>query len=331
MERRTRRPDDREIRRRKESQILLDDTIPHVVKKILRPHFRKLLASEKGTIKGEDPEKLHTMRVSVRRMRTALRIFDDFLDEDEFEPFVRELRTLGRVLGPIRDIDVWILDAQRFREGVPLRVRLDLDGVVREWQAKREKLRSRMLEHVQSPRYRRFKRDLSGFLEDPLVGLLPPETKGGRIRPVSLRHLGPVILYRRLAAVRAYDGWVDDVGVSLRRYHRLRIEIKRLRYTLEFLSNVTGPEAEPSIAILRRAQDRLGEFRESWMIVEVLERELKVDGANGPDSTRHPGISAYLAAQRSRCEDLLEAFPSSWASIRNPEFNRRFAALAAAF
>ena len=57
-------------------------------------------------------EALHDMRVAVRRMRTAAKIFGRFLAPDEFRPFARELRALGRGLGPVRDMDV-ILDHAR--------------------------------------------------------------------------------------------------------------------------------------------------------------------------------------------------------------------------
>lgn len=318
------------VRGRLESKILLDETIPEAVKKILRAHARAMLVSERG-VRAGDVDKVHDMRVAVRRMRTALRIFRDFLDRDEFRPFIRELKTLGRALGPVRDLDVWISNAQHFRESLQARAGFDLDVVVREWQANRKQLHQQAIEHLESPRYQRFVRDFTAFLRDPLAEAPPAVTKKGKVRPLDLRHLGPVILYERLAAVRAYEGWLDSKDVPLRRYHRFRIEVKRLRYTLEFFTDVTGPEAEPLIDSLKDVQDHLGELREAWMTANVLRTIVRSENGKGKGIVRRPGVAAYLASREHLRDDLRGSFPAIWAKARNPEFNRRFATIAAAF
>ncbi len=308
-----------------------DDSMPEVAKKVLMQHFRRMEANEKGTRKGEDIEKLHDMRVAVRRMRTAARIFGRFLDEDELRPFSRELRALGRVLGPIRDLDIQLDHARSFRPTLRMRERLDLDALLEDWGKERARLRKRLLEHLDSSGFGRFRKEFPMFLEDPSRGARPVVTDNGGVRPSLLRHEGPVILSERLAAVRAYEGWLEGDEVPLRRYHRLRIEVKRLRYTLEFLSDVTGPEAEPLILSLKTAQDHLGEMREAWMTAERLEREFLPHALEGPEPARHPGIAAYLASRRIRCEELRGSFPALWTTIDNREFHRRIAAIAASF
>ncbi len=306
-----------------------DDSMPEVAKKVFAQHFRKMEANEKGTRKGEDIEKLHDMRVAVRRMRTAARIFGRFLDEDELRPFSRELRALGRTLGPIRDLDVQLDHARGFRPTLRMRERLDLEALLEEWGKERVRLRRRLLEHLDSSGYGRFREEFPAFLEDPSAGARPVVTSRGGVRPSLLTHEGPVILSERLAAVRAYEGWLDGEEIPLRRYHRLRIEVKRLRYTLEFLSDVAGPEAEPLILALKAVQDHLGEMREAWMTADRLERDFLPHALEGPEAVRHPGIAAYLASRRIRCEELRESFPAQWTTINNREFHRRIAAIAA--
>ncbi len=308
-----------------------DDPLPEVAKKVLTVHFRRMEANEKGTRKGEDIERLHNMRVAVRRMRTGARIFGRFLDEDEFRPFVRELRVLGRSLGPVRDLDVQMDHARAFRDTLRMRERLDLERLLEAWQQDRARLRRRLLEHLDSSAYRRFKEQFPVFLEDSTAGTRPLIRKDGSVHPSLLSHEGPVLLSERLAAVRAYEGWLDGGEVPLRRYHRLRIEVKRLRYTLEFLSDVAGPEAEPLVASLKTAQDHLGEMREAWMTADRLEREFLPHALEGPESEKHPGIASYLASRRIRCEELRESFPAVWSTISNREVHRRIAAIAASF
>ncbi len=308
-----------------------DDPLPEVAKKVLSVQFRRMEANEKGTRKGEDIERLHNMRVAVRRMRTAARIFGRFLDEDDFRPFVRELRALGRTLGPVRDLDVQMDHARAFQETLRMRERLDLDTLLVDWGKQRARLRKRLLDHLDSSGFGRFRKEFPIFLEDPSEGARPVVMNNSGVRPSLLSHEGPVILCERLAAVRAYEGWLEGDEVPLRRYHRLRIEVKRLRYTLEFLSDVAGPEAEPLILSLKSVQDHLGEMREAWMTADRLEREFLPRALEGPESARHPGIAAYLASRRIRCEELRESFPALWTTIDNREFHRRIAAIAASF
>lgn len=307
------------------------DPMPDVAKKILALHFLEMEANEKGTRKGEDVEKLHDMRVAVRRMRTAARIFGRFLAPDEFEPFVRELRAVGRVLGPARDLDVMMDHARRFQEAAPLRERMDLNPLLEEWQERRARLQRRILRHLDSPSYEGFREDFRRFLQDASAGVLPVVRKDGRVRPARLSQEGPVLLYERLAAVRAYEGWLDGEDVPLRRYHRCRIEVKRLRYTLEFLSDVVGPEAEPLIASLKAVQDHLGEMREAWMTADFLEREFLTRSNRNRRLGSHPGIQAYLSSRRERCDELRRTVPEAWATLSNREFHRYIAAIAASF
>jgi len=315
----------------RDSVVRREASMPEVAKKVLSVHLRKMEANEKGTKKGEDMEKLHDMRVAVRRMRTAAKIFGRFLDPDEFRPFARELRALGRGLGPVRDMDVILDHARGFHERLPMRERLDFENLLTLWQDQRSKLRDRLLEHLESSVYRRFKKDFGEFLADASAGVLPVVTKKGRVRPSLLSHEGPVVLFERLAALRAYEGWLDGDDIPLRRYHRLRIDVKRIRYTFEFMSDVIGPEAAPLIASFKAVQDHLGEMREAWITADLIEQDFLPLGVDGPKAGAHPGIAAYLTARRTRSEELRKSFPDLWRTVNNREVHRRIAAIAASF
>lgn len=315
----------------REPVVRREDAMPEVAKKVLTVHFRGMLRSENGTRNGADLEKLHDMRVSVRRMRTAARILGRFLDVDEFQPFVREMQSLGRTLGPARDRDVMLDHLRRYQESVTLRERLDLDGLRQDWEDERRRMQRRILQHLDSSRYGRFTKDFPQFLSDASAGVVPAARKDGRVRPVLLSQEGPVILYERLAAIRAYDGWLDGQDVPVRRYHRCRIEVKRFRYVLEFLSDVTGPEGEPLVGSLKAVQDHLGEMREAWLTAYWLEREFFPGAARNRKPIPHPGVEAYVAARREDCDELRRTFPEVWAAVSNREFHRRIAAIAAAF
>ena len=75
---------------------------------MLEAQYRAVVAHDPGTRLGRDPEELHQMRVATRRLRAFLRAGRPLLDVDWAESLRLELRWLGGVLGPVRDLDVLV-------------------------------------------------------------------------------------------------------------------------------------------------------------------------------------------------------------------------------
>ncbi|CAA9418039.1 MAG: Adenylate cyclase, partial [uncultured Pseudonocardia sp.] len=86
-----------------------DDAPPQHVRAALDLRLRALLHHDPGTRAGADIEDLHQMRVSVRRMRAALKAARPLLDAAWADGLRAELGWLGRALGPVRDLDVLLL------------------------------------------------------------------------------------------------------------------------------------------------------------------------------------------------------------------------------
>jgi inorganic triphosphatase YgiF len=84
-----------------------DDVMAEVTRKIIHFQFQHMLYHEAGTQMGQEIEELHDMRVATRRMRAALHVFGDYLDDDTWAPFDKGLRRTGRILGEVRDLDVF--------------------------------------------------------------------------------------------------------------------------------------------------------------------------------------------------------------------------------
>ena len=72
----------------------------------LARHVRWLLAHDPGVRLGREPESLHQMRVATRQLRAILRAAKPLLVPEWADSLREELRWLGRLLGPARDLDV---------------------------------------------------------------------------------------------------------------------------------------------------------------------------------------------------------------------------------
>src|SRR4029079_2623050 len=67
-----------------------------------------------GTIDDIDTEVLHELRVAIRRSRSILGQGKQVLPSDVRDSFRDELRWLALLTGPLRDLDVYILEWDRY-------------------------------------------------------------------------------------------------------------------------------------------------------------------------------------------------------------------------
>ncbi|MEM7464204.1 MAG: CHAD domain-containing protein [Pseudomonadota bacterium] len=66
----------------------------------------QILPNWSGLLDQDDPEFAHQLRVGIRRLRTALRMFRPYLDNAEIRAMSNELRDVARIVGDLRDADV---------------------------------------------------------------------------------------------------------------------------------------------------------------------------------------------------------------------------------
>lgn len=75
---------------------------------ILDTRFREMMSYRDGTLLGDDIEQLHSMRVSSRRLRSAMRNFRDCFQEQGLRYHSDRMRVIAATLGAVRDLDVRI-------------------------------------------------------------------------------------------------------------------------------------------------------------------------------------------------------------------------------
>ena len=222
--------------------IKADDPLGAAGRKVLRMHLARMLQFEAGTRSGEDPEDLHKMRVATRRMRAAWRVFDGAYRPKVQRRYVKELRSIARVLGEVRDIDVLLADLESYIGQLPGPGREAVEPLRAAWRREREIARKRMLTKLDSRAYREFVDDYLDFTESP--GAAEIMTPLGR--PSLVRDTAGSRILAAYEHVRAYETIITWADVST--LHALRIETKRLRYTMEYFSEVLPVPSRKLIA-----------------------------------------------------------------------------------
>ena len=315
------------------SAVLLEDPMALVAWRVFSQQFARMLSLEKKTRKGEDIEALHDMRVAVRRMRAAAKVFEAYLDSKKLEPHIYGLRrTLGAV-GDVRDLDVFQEKVEEYIKKLPSEHEHDLDPLFAVLAEEKEKARKNMLSYFNSEKYASFKKEFSDFLSVPEAWALPTTSRKHDALPHRVRDVLPSTLYARFSDISAYSEWVGGPHVSVERLHRLRISAKGLRYTLEFFEDMIGEDAKIMIEELKSFQDHLGNLHDAVVAIDLLGSFLETGEWSTVENGKITGekelsentekIEGYLKYREEELQVLLNTFPEVWEKIRNGEFTRR--------
>jgi len=278
------------------------DPPQHHVRAALDLRLRAMVRHEPGTRTGEDPEDLHQMRVSVRRMRAVLRAARPLLDREWADGLRDELGWLGRALGPVRDLDVLLMrlraEAAQFAEAWCA----DVERLLLALELERASAREVMLAALASDRYPALVSRLARAAGEPV----PARTGPQRATLVSLVREE----YRRLARAVA-DAGVDPPDEVL---HALRIDGKRLRYTAELAEPALGRPVKELLKAAAGMQDVLGEHQDACV---AQHRVLALLAGQEP-----AGHGVAFAAGRlyereeARRMQTRAAWPAAWALVR---------------
>ena len=221
---------------------------------ICRVVVQQILHNWGVVLESDEPEGPHQMRIGLRRLRSALKAFRPFLDNDESLRQIDDgARDLGRVLSELRDADVLATDI--------------LDAVLasHEDDADLLSLKAALSESRKSHR-QRVREILDGEEWDAFrirLAALPEFAKGvggdtsAKGRKKRIEKLAPKILEKRWRSVSKAGRRLDKLTIEER--HELRKDLKTLRYTIELVAPLyPAKDVRRFTDKLRRLQDRFG-------------------------------------------------------------------------
>ncbi len=287
-------------------QGLPEGSVGEVAFAVLHEQWRCLLEEEPGARLGDEIETLHRMRVAVRRLRAALRLFQRCLPGDS-TALRRELRWLGAELGAVRDTDVQLEQLEAWQEAAEADERVAFESLRPLLETDRRDARARMLHALNSERYARLVVGMTDLVREgptraPVAALMPArETLPGLLRPY-------------LRAVRK-QGDAITADSPAGEYHALRIRGKRLRYALECVSDEYGRVAKRLARALRCLQEGLGAHQDAAVAIKRLRMIAEKEGVRLPPQTVL-AMGEVLERYRVQMLELRVAFPPAYARVR---------------
>lgn len=269
----------------------------------LDARLRALRAHEAGTRVGEDPEELHQMRVSVRRMRAMLRSARPFLDRDESEPLRAELGWLGRALGPVRDLDVLLERLRSEFTDLPETERGAAEQLVSGLDTEYLRARDDMLAALDSDRYQDLLELLARATRE-LPGRGSDVDAASQLRRLVRRQCGKL-----RKAVERLPAEPADAEL-----HALRIDGKKVRYTAELAEPLLGAPVKRLIKATKGFQDVLGEHQDACVAEERIRALLEGFGPR-PDAGIAFAAGRLVEREEVRKADRRARWPEFWNAL----------------
>ena len=230
-------------------------------------------ANVPGVLADIDTEFLHDLRVSVRRTRSALKLFGAVvsgLSAAELAFFAGEFKWVGDLTTPTRDLDVHLLDFEETARGLAAGKPDDLEPF-RAYLEQRRRREFRVLTRgLRSARFttltQSWRTKLTQAQQESAKPVQVSRPRSGQLYKAAGGTAGLLAAERtRVAFARvAKRGAAITQDTPAEALHDLRKRCKELRYALEFFAPLHDPAGYAKVVgDLKRLQDCLGEFQDT--------------------------------------------------------------------
>lgn len=288
----------------------------------LRTQLDALIEQVYGVRANEDIEPVHQARVASRRMRAGLAMFADCFDEKKVGQWRKRIRRLTRGLGLARDLDVQIEFLERFLAGLDEKDRRHRPGVERlllRLRQRRGAAQPKVVKTLDALQKGNVMAEMAGELEKELFQL---RHSGVTLQsPYAFERAAAHIGQRRDNVLARAHALADPEDIS--GHHQMRIDAKRLRYTMEICDPVYDRQLGPAIKAVKKVQSLLGDIHDCdvWVeqVQEFMERErgrtIEYFGHHGPFNRLNPGLQLLIDERRRHRAETFGELVEHWSRL----------------
>ncbi|WP_333873969.1 CHAD domain-containing protein [Methylobacter sp.] len=236
--------------------------------KYIYSHLLKAIkVNEQGTIADTDSEFLHDFRVAIRRTRAGLSQIKGILPANISAYYTDFFSWLGQITGPTRDLDVYLLSFESYKNSLPASIREDINPLYDFLLSKQQKAQKELAKKLQSTKYLSTLAEWEQYLKEP--SYKKPLEQNAKL---TIKELADRRIWKVFTRVLEEGESITDSSPS-EALHDLRKSCKKLRYLMEFFQSLY-PEQQIKYLIknLKGLQEVLGDFQD----YAVQEHNLKL-------------------------------------------------------
>jgi CHAD domain-containing protein len=288
----------------------LDTPIPEAGRRLMSELVEKQRSYLGDLEETTTVQAVHEMRKTTRRLRTALKIFSPYFEKGLLSGFDQGFDNFMDRLGPSRDSAVFLnkLDNYLVNElehgNLSDQEQRDLTAISDYWEARKESSDEEVRNYLATGDFLEFVAEFETFANSKGVGVSISKKD---VEPYKTKHIAPLLIGKRFAKARAFDEHI--IEANPRTLHKLRIQLKKLRYTLEFFETILGPSIVTAIETVKQLLTHLGDLNDARIHLQMLE---EMDGIGLDD-----GLSLYREVKNEELADLVARFPANWSTFDN--------------
>ncbi|PSB20190.1 CHAD domain-containing protein [Phormidesmis priestleyi ULC007] len=297
----------------------------------IEKHFKKSIKHESDVLDDKDPELLHQMRVGLRRLRTAVDVFDFAVDLPK--PISdRTISKIAHSLGAVRDLDVLTaeLNSQQ-QSSLPIAEQNRLETLLKKMNKQRKRDFAHLQQTLKGSDYDALKDALKGWLKKPhyqsiaqlpiqevLPDLLLPLISETLLHPAWLVNAN----FENGAAIvhsihpEMLDDFIKQHGPTL---HDLRKQMKRVRYQTELFVDFYDSAYAEQIEDFKAIQEVLGQIQDRAVLQGYLGSQIKESVQDV-----YPTLSKQLD---QKVADALRTWQTLQQRYLDPEFRKKLRSL----
>jgi inorganic triphosphatase YgiF len=266
---------------------------------LLRTCARQIGDNADGTLRRDDPEWIHQLRIGTRRLRSCLALMRETVPDEHRLPVAEDAQWLARALGPARDLDVLVDETlPALRKGAPAAEGRVLAAFAKRARVARNEARAAARAAVASPRFTRLLMGAGALAVTPRLGAASGSNAARTLARPAPQFAAPWLARRHRKLVRLGHGLAN---ASPEERHAVRLAAKRLRYATEFFAAAFADgHTRAYRKALARLQDALGAQVDAQVAVRLA---YAVEGPASPAARllqAHIDGDAPHAARRLR-------------------------------
>lgn len=231
---------------------------------LLWAHGEEFFLRWEKVVNGFGPEDIHDLRVTSRRLREGLALFEPCFPAKEIPRIVKKVKQVTGILGSLRNTDESVLFFSMLGSEERLPAEVEVQELLVQLEGERKVARKSLKGELKALRPGRLKGILSATLDRPLL------FGNDKVDPFQgFSHFADGAIADRAQPLGGLlTQALDEANISAQ--HRLRIAIKRIRYRLEILEPLFRSGFSELHSTLKGYQEVLGKLHDLDVFAQMV-------------------------------------------------------------
>lgn len=294
---------------------LVPDMRADIASKYIYSHLLKTIKDNtQGVIHNTDSEFLHDFRVAVRRTRAGLSQIKNVFPESINACYSEFFSWLGQITGPTRDLDVYLLNFERYKTSLPEAHHAAIQSLYDFLLQKQQKAQAELAVKLNSEKFLTTLEAWESYLKEEVM-TKPLEANA----ILTIKTLADTRIWKVFNRVIQEGNAITDQSApdSL---HNLRKTCKKLRYLMEFFQTLY-PEKDIKrlIGYLKALQEVLGDFQDYQVQESHLRLFSEEMAAQQVSLDTLTAIDILIANLHRHAQQARQAFKEQYTAFKKPE------------